>query len=386
MPRLPRIYIKGALYYVTCKGIPRIEIFRDERDYQMFLELLEKYREQYGIRLFSYVLLPGHLHLLLEVGGEKDDISGFMHDLNNSYTKYFNGRYERKGHLFRGRFKAAIVEKAPHLAKLTAYMHLNPQKLNLVGDAKDYAYSSYTDYLNPANPNRFILETEISEVLSFLQNKGYDRLVYELTHLPQDKLHKRLQTGGGIMGSSDFVNMVKQEIENLKSKVLVEESVPKQSRYKFFAITGTSLLVLIVGLGGLYFYYVAPNKTIQTPEPQIIIKEVPREKEGLDATVWNMKLVPLEGGKATNDRLSFHRGKFVSEKLKNLYYSASNYSLIIDEDGTMVWETMQTSPHGTASWRGEMSQGKMQGILSLRQYGEESQDFSFISTSHRRRR
>jgi putative transposase len=142
MPRLPRIFIKGAIYYVTCRGIHHQNIFKDKKDYEMFLELLQKYSQQYGIKLFSYVLLPDHLHLLLEVAGEREEISGFMHDLNNTYTKHFNGRYERKGHLFQGRFKAALVEKAPNLIKLTAYMHLNPKRLNLVADAQDYLYSS----------------------------------------------------------------------------------------------------------------------------------------------------------------------------------------------------------------------------------------------------
>ena len=108
MPRLPRIYIKGVLYYITCNGLHHQSIFKDQEDYGMFLELLKKYQDQYGIKLFSYVLLPGHLHLLVEMIGQDDDISGFMHDLNNSYTKYFNSRHNRKGHLFRSRFKAAV--------------------------------------------------------------------------------------------------------------------------------------------------------------------------------------------------------------------------------------------------------------------------------------
>ena len=148
MPRLPRIYIKETLYYITCRGIHNQNIFKDQEDYRMFLELLKKYQQQYGIRLFSFVLLPDHLHLLLEVTGEDNDISGFMHSLNNTYTKYFNGRYERKGHLFQGRFKAALVEKEPNLTTLTAYMHLNPKRLHLANDPKDYPYSSCGYYLN----------------------------------------------------------------------------------------------------------------------------------------------------------------------------------------------------------------------------------------------
>ena len=55
MPRLPRIYVKGVLYYITCRGVHRERIFRQEGDYKMFLDLLQKYQQQYGIKMFSYV-------------------------------------------------------------------------------------------------------------------------------------------------------------------------------------------------------------------------------------------------------------------------------------------------------------------------------------------
>jgi hypothetical protein len=66
-------------------------------------------------------------------------------------------------------------------------------------------------------------------------------------------------------------------------------------------------------------------------------------------------------------------------------YTVSNYTLI-QEDDMITWETMQTSPDGsTASWRGEVEQGKMKGILNLRQKGSEPQDFSFMSVKYRRK-
>ena len=140
MPRLPRIYVKDALYFITCRAEHNESIFKDEEDYTMFLELLKKYQEQYGIKIFAFCLIPEHFHLLIELEKElsKDaavqnntqEISDFMRDLNNNYTKYYNGRYNRKGHLFRERYKAALIEKEPYLLKMTAYIHLNPEKIN----------------------------------------------------------------------------------------------------------------------------------------------------------------------------------------------------------------------------------------------------------------
>ena len=72
------------------------------------------------------------------------------------------------------------------------------------------------------------------------------------------------------------------------------------------------------------------------------------------------------------------------EKLNNQKYAVSHYTLIQEGDIT-IWETMQSSPEGTASWRGELKEGKMQGILSLRAKGEQPQDFSFTSIRYRRK-
>ena len=103
MPMLPRIYIEGSLYYVTSMGNHGENIFRDKEDYMTYLELLKKYKEQDGYKLFSFVLMPQQLNLLIEAT-EQATISTIMHDIASSYTKYFNNRYQRKGHLFQERF------------------------------------------------------------------------------------------------------------------------------------------------------------------------------------------------------------------------------------------------------------------------------------------
>lgn len=145
MTRIPRIHIEGALYYVTARGDHEEKIFQGAPDYEAYLELLRKYKKQYGFKLFAFCLLPTHLHLLIELK-EGITISDILHDLNANYTKYFNGRYARKGHLFQERSKIVVVEKKQYLPALSSYIHSNPLELGLVKDLKDYAYSSYLYY------------------------------------------------------------------------------------------------------------------------------------------------------------------------------------------------------------------------------------------------
>ncbi len=66
MARPLRIQYASAIYHVTCSGNERKEIFRDDRDRKTFLEILSLSINVYTIKLYSYVLMKKHFHLLLE--------------------------------------------------------------------------------------------------------------------------------------------------------------------------------------------------------------------------------------------------------------------------------------------------------------------------------
>jgi len=361
----------------------------------MFLDLIRKYQEQYNIKVFAFCLMPDHLHLLVEMGkevkslpGEENtrfqNISDFMQGLNNNYTKYFNNRYDRKGHLFRERFKSALIEKDSSLLKMTAYLHLNPQRLNIHQEAKDYPYSSYQMYLgdnSPQEENLGFMRQAVNEALGLLSNKSYAEYVGELSPEDGQAIHKKLQRGG-ILGSEDFIKRVKDAVEAYQAQGLgqkYEMAGPKG--YKLFFIFGGLFLILMASAGIVYFSFIqgkaikegalaktlgAAQRPVESPE-SVILKE------------WKVKLVSANGGQESFDILSFNKETFTSEKTNSLGFLNSHYSKTIDDSGIISWQTMQTSSAGKAAWRGEILNGKMRGILILRKTGKEPQDFSFVS-------
>ena len=143
-------------------------------------------------------------------------------------------------------------------------------------------------------------------------------------------------------------------------------------------------MILIAGISGIYFYFTTRDRKPIIDNQQILTQAIKKAEE-LDATEWEVKLMPVSGGDETLDTLNFTQGRFISGKLNTTGYTASNYTLTIEDNGKIIWETMQTGPQGTASWRGELEQGIMRGILSLRQDGKEPQDFSFMSIKHTRK-
>ena len=255
MSRMPRVHIEEALCYVTSRGDHNQNIFKDKEDYTTYIELLKKYKQQYGFNLFSFVLLPNHLHLLIELK-EGVTISEIMHDLNSSYIKYFNGRHNRRGHLLQERFKLTLIEKQPYLLCMTAYMHLNPCKLGLVPELKEYPYSSYSYYLNlkteelknlkNEEPN---LDEEIKEILSYLAEcQTYEDFVKGFSEEDRQMLSERLYKRK-ILGTKAFKEKVREQITKYKRQAAGSRS----QMSKRFVLAG-GLAVLILGLVVGHFY------------------------------------------------------------------------------------------------------------------------------------
>jgi REP element-mobilizing transposase RayT len=362
----------------------------------MFLDLMKKYQEQYGIKIFAFCLMPDHLHLLVEmeknaVAEEKEgigsfqNISDFMQGLNNNYTKYFNGRYNRKGHLFRERFKSALIEKESSLLKMTAYLHLNPQRLNEQVDAKEYPYSSYQMYLynNSASEDDLgFMRQAVNEALGLLNNKSYAEFIAELTPEEGHIIHKKLQRGG-ILGSEEFIKRVKEAVEayQVSGEMQKYEIEDKKNSRLYFAV-GSLVLILLAGAGSVYVISINRAKTQTVIAPPVI--KPPEPLERLKFTEWHIQLTPLAGTGDSEDVITFEDNKFFSAKMNSLGLPYSNYSVSIHEGNTIVWETIQSDALGSASWRGELRDNKMTGMLSLQETGKDPQAFSFTSINSRR--
>lgn len=391
MPRQPRVYLEDALYYVTSKGDDHQRIFQDEEDFKTFLGLLKKYKTQYGFKLFAFCLLPNHFHLLIEISMQKEQIyktsalSGIMHDLKSSYTKYFNGKYKRKGHLFRERYKSALIEKKPYLLKLSSYIHLNPKRLNLVSHPEQYPYSSYAFYLSREIPFDAPLGEEKEEILDLLRGEDYAQFIERAVDEP-DFLSLRRSLLKGILGSDDFAQKVKQAlVSHKKERPAVSLGFGKK----------LGIVFLIVAIGALGIMYVlkltmeerknyryesASSSYYKLPAQ---IKELLRD---LEDTEWLIRIIPLAKGVVQNDAISFKEGKFISRNFSQNGYSASEYFLVIEDDDKIVWESKAAGLEAVASWRGEIRKAEMEGGVRLRYADGKTQDFSFVSVERRKKK
>ncbi len=202
-----RILGKGTLesytYHVmsrTCGG----ELFFDDVEKEALRRLLWKMAEFSGVRLVTYCIMGNHFHALVEVpkreiwlerfsgvGGEVKlfehlrtlysrefvellkqeiealrrlgmdnlalsklevikkrfcDLSIFVKEVKERYSRWLNKRRGRKGTLWMDRYKSVMVEgKGEPLHTMSAYIDLNPLRAGLVEDPKDYRWCGYAE-------------------------------------------------------------------------------------------------------------------------------------------------------------------------------------------------------------------------------------------------
>jgi len=207
MPRTARVQFEGAAYHIINRGNNREPIFIDEEDHLLYLQLLKRYCEEFNVLLYAYVLMPNHLHLLLET--PSGNIADFMKSLNTCYTMRFNRKNGRVGHVFQGRYKSFIVDKDNYLLELSRYIHLNPVRAGIVKDPKDYRWSSYGDYIGKSKgivKKEFIL-SQFSSVKkrSFRAYKAFVMAAIESGNLRGDFVIRKEQ----FIGGEDFVERIR---------------------------------------------------------------------------------------------------------------------------------------------------------------------------------
>lgn len=141
MSRPLRIEYAGALYYVSARGNAGQEIFLKDGDRRQFLELLGREISQHRWICHGYCLLEKQYCLLVET--PEANLGRGIGRLNAIYSQWFNRRYGRSGHLFQGRYKSIIVEKAVWLGAVVREMAWEPVRAGLVKRPGQWPWSSH---------------------------------------------------------------------------------------------------------------------------------------------------------------------------------------------------------------------------------------------------
>ena len=162
-----------GIYHLTHRAPGKEVLFIENKDYLRFLFLLKEIPSRYQIKIIAFSLMHNHLHLLLKI--EKTNLSQAMKELFQSYAIYFNQKYQRKGHVFSGRYAAAYCSNDDYLLAASVYIHLNAYKAKIVNNPFSYRWHSLGVYTRK-EVNSFVYPNEVLELLDEKDNFNAKRL------------------------------------------------------------------------------------------------------------------------------------------------------------------------------------------------------------------
>jgi putative transposase len=139
MARQPRSELPDGFFHVTARGVAGGDLFRDDVDRALFVELLARAGITFRWACHAYCLMTTHYHLLIE--SSRPALSHGMHRLNGLYAQNFNARHGRRGHLFEERFSAYVIEGDAYLENACYYVLHNPVRAGLCESAEDWPWN-----------------------------------------------------------------------------------------------------------------------------------------------------------------------------------------------------------------------------------------------------
>ena len=161
-------------YFLTCTIIEWLPVFTRKPYFEIIIDSLKYCREQKGLKVFAYVVLDNHLHLVANGERLAETIKEFK-----SYTaqaiiklatsegkdwllnqfKYFKARHKKESQhqVWQEGFHPQLVISEEMLKQKVEYIHDNPVKAGLVERAEDWLYSSAKNYLGQGG----VLEVDV---------------------------------------------------------------------------------------------------------------------------------------------------------------------------------------------------------------------------------
>ncbi len=228
MTRPLRLNIANGYYHIINRGIRKDKIFYNDKDKSVFLDKLDKTSIKYNFYIIAYCLMDNHYHLFINT--QEANLCVAMHYFNSSYANWFKAKYKLEGSIYQSRYKSILVDKDNYANQLSAYIHLNPVRVNIVNQPEDYLWSSCSVYFNKRES--YLNRLDVSIILNQLHKKRviavkiYKNYINDLKG-KSNNLFKNINPIG--IGDKNFIKLVKGKIEEMGYKREVTETHLKKT-------------------------------------------------------------------------------------------------------------------------------------------------------------
>jgi len=224
MSRPLRIEYPGAWYHVMNRGRRRENIFLSRNDYQIFLQVLQEASDAWNLKVSAYCLMSSHYHLLVHT--PEGNLSRCMRHINGIYTQRFNRRHNNDGQLFRGRYKAVLIDADSYLLEVLRYIHRNPLQAGIVDNLKDYEWSSHHGYVSRAKKWDWLHKDVLLAMLSPQRSRQKSAYMDFVSRGVSEEIEKfySLKNLPSILGADTFKEWVKEQFDRLRFHPEIPES------------------------------------------------------------------------------------------------------------------------------------------------------------------
>ncbi len=144
--RLERFYGQHHLHFITCSCYGRCPLLDTPRKRDVFVGILNEVRVRYRFGLIGYVVMPGHVHLLISEPALGTP-STVMQVLKQRVAhRLLVGEGPAEHGFWQPRFYDFNVWTHQKRNEKLNYMHMNPVKGGLVTHPSLWAWSSYRSF------------------------------------------------------------------------------------------------------------------------------------------------------------------------------------------------------------------------------------------------
>jgi hypothetical protein len=120
------------------------------------------------------------------------DVSELMRNVQQSFTKWFNKRFDRRGRLWADRFKSTLLEPGRSVVDCMLYVDLNPVRAGLVQRPEDHLGTSI--YYRSTKKGRWLapLKQLVGEESGSSAMRTYRSLLYHRGAVPTKLQHAKI--------------------------------------------------------------------------------------------------------------------------------------------------------------------------------------------------
>lgn len=261
MARMSRIKFnnpRDGYYHIMSRTVLKSFLLDDDAK-GFFLYLVKLLSRVYFTRVATFTIMSNHFHLIVQMRGNEEisdddlkrrfhiyynegkpkkwwrkfhkkdaahlrerfgDISCFVQDLKQRFSRWYNRKTDGHGHIWSERFKSVILEDSQALLACMVYVELNPLRAGIVEKPEDYRFSGISHILTRGKASNWLDYSSLSSVLSIYDGVKEDRPVKKVLKRYLELIYK-----AGMIEKPGTANISEKTAERMIASDFVDSGV-----------------------------------------------------------------------------------------------------------------------------------------------------------------